>query len=394
MMRVPFYRASIGDEELNAVVKVLKSGWLTTGEVCREYEKEFAKYVGVEYAIAVNSCTSALFLTLRYMRNQFHGGPQTHGLPPKVAVPTWTFVATANAVQQAGFVPVFIDCEPDSLNMDMNGLENAVLAYGDIVGVVPVHFAGELVDWAGLRDVIRGYALRKNKALWVVEDAAHALGTMNVHGGFASCYSTYATKNITTGEGGVIATDDEDFYEWVIKARNHGLGRTAIDRYTSGVWQKPECEMEGYKANLPDVLAAIGLAQLRKIDAFVGARRLIAGLYDELIAAMNNRLGFEIARPLVRSSSTAPHLYVVILDSEIQRDVIAKEMTKRGVEVQLHYVPLHLHPYWRMGRRTSTFPCAEEMNHRALTLPFFVEMTDTEQWRVIDVLETVIQENR
>lgn len=367
-MRVPFYKARLSAREFQRVKEVMESGWLTTASVCAEFEREFATMAGVKHAVAVNSCTSALFLVFRFLRQMMQHDQ------PRVIMPTWTFVATATAAQQAGFDIMFADCEPETLNMDLDKLES-LLKQREFDVVLPVHFAGEPVDLDRVKLVcLEG---RAEESTHIFEDCAHATGSYykDKHVGtqtFAGCFSFYATKNITSGEGGMVTTNNSELAEWVRIARNHGLQSDAAERYTLGKWVKPMCEAEGYKMNLPDVLAAIGVEQLKSLTDFVKMRKTLADLYDDRILKMNIRLGEELVRPLKRSSRIAPHLYVLLLNAKINRDKLAAYLVERGVEVHMHYMPVHLHP-WYLAYEADC-PVAEELATRALSLPFWVDM--------------------
>lgn len=394
-MRVPFYRVKFEEDDFAAVRAVMESGWLTTAKVAKEFEAELAKYTGAKHALAVNSCTSALWLVLRAMREKKASKTVNWRMRnPVAAVPTWTFVATATAAQHAGYDVVFVDCEPGTLNMDLDHLER-LLEKHTIDVVIPVHFAGESVDMARLKKIA---SASKSKPM-VLEDCAHSIGTFvdGKHSGTfgdAGAFSFYATKNITSGEGGAVITDDDFIAEWVRKARNHGLGSAAADRYTSGSWVKPTVEAEGYKMNFPDVLAAIGLQQLRKLPSFVKARQDLASVFDAQIGGVCTMLDGPFVRTLQRSSNTCPHLYVVVFDDRVDRDAVANKMAEQGVEVQMHYVPVHLHPWWQtraIAPDHAELKNAAKMNKKVLTLPFWIGMPAEMVARTFEVLEDALR---
>ena len=380
---LPFHLPDIGEEEIEGVVDVLRSGWLTTGSKAKQFEEEFAAMVGVRHALAVNSCTAALHLALEAI-----------GLREgdEVIVPTMTFAATAEVVAYFKARPVLVDCTRDTLNIDPVQVEKAITSRTK--AVVPVHFAGHPCEMDQLLDIAR------SNGLFIIEDAAHALparyrGKMVGTLSDITCFSFYATKNMTTGEGGMAVTDNS---EWAARMRAmslHGLSRDAWDRYSAqGSWSY-EIVSPGFKYNLTDIAGALGIAQLRKSDRFWKARERLAWLYDE---------GFrdvpEIRRPtVVDDIQHAWHLYVIQIDStrlRIGRNEIIETLKRQGIGCSVHFIPLHLHPYYRdvLGYRPVDFPIASSLFERIISLPLYPKMTDDDIRRVITAVTDVIGSSR
>ena len=380
---LPFHRSDVGEEEVSEVVDVLRSGWLTTGPKVREFEREFAAMVGVEHAVAVNSCTAALHLAL-----------EAAGVREgdEVLVPTMTFAATAEVVTYFKARPVLIDCRPDTLNLDINKIEAAIT--NRTKAIIPVHFAGHPCDLREIHSVARTHNLR------VIEDAAHALPARyhgKMIGGISdsACFSFYATKNITTGEGGMVATNNA---EWAARMRMmslHGLSRDAWNRYSAqGSWYY-EILSPGFKYNLTDIAAALGLAQLKKCDRFWKGRERYATLYQEGFRDVAEIMCPEAA-PHVQH---AWHLYVIQLDLDrlrIGRDEFIRQLQQAGVGCSVHFIPLHLHPYHRdmWGYRPEDFPVASMVFERILSLPLYSRMTEDEIKRVIETVRCLVEKNR
>ncbi len=344
---IPFHVPDIDDADIDAVVGVLRSGWLTTGSQAKQFEHDFAAKVGARYAVALNSCTAALHLALEAI-----------GLREgdEVIVPTMTFAATAEVVTYFKAKPVLIDCLPTTLNMNPELLAQAITSRTK--AVVPVHFAGQPCDMAPILDIARRYNLR------VVEDAAHAFpasykGKLIGSIGDLTCFSFYATKNITTGEGGMVTTDDAEWADRIRRMSLHGLSRDAWKRYTSeGSWHY-EIVAPGFKYNLTDMAAALGLSQMQKADRFWKARERFAALYAE---------GFRDLPEIVPLSTGegaqhAWHLYVIQLNLErlqIGRQEFIERLLEKQIGCSVHFIPLHMHPYYRTtwGYDNGDFPVA------------------------------------
>jgi perosamine synthetase len=380
---LPFHKADIGDEEVAEVVDVLRSGWLTTGPKVKEFEQEFAAMVGAQHAVAVNSCTAALHLAL-----------EASGLREgdEVLVPTMTFAATAEVVAYFKAKPVLIDCVQDTLNLDPDRIEEAIT--DKTKAIIPAHFAGHPCEMEQIQSIARTHGLR------VIEDAAHALPARyqgKMVGGIAdfTCFSFYATKNITTGEGGMVTTDDP---EWAARVRMmslHGLSRDAWNRYSAkGSWYY-EILSPGFKYNLTDIAAALGLAQLKKCDRFWKARERYAALYHEGFRELP-----EIICPQAASHvQHAWHLYVIQLNLDrlrISRNEFIQRLQQAGIGCSVHFIPLHLHPYYRdkWGYRPHDLPVSSMVYQRIVSLPLYSKMTDADIERVIVTVKDLIKDSR
>jgi dTDP-4-amino-4,6-dideoxygalactose transaminase len=354
---LPFGRPTLGDEEIAEVVDSLRSGWITTGPKVKRFEGLLESYVGAPHVRCVSSCTAALTLLLH-----------AHEIGPgdEVLVPAMTFVATANAIEDAGATPVFVDGEPGTGLIDLDAAEAAVTPRTR--AIMPVHLAGRPVDMDRLN------ALRDRHDILVIEDAAHALGTewrggrIGTHGNPAA-FSFYATKNITTIEGGAVATDDQGLAERIECLSLHGLSLGAWTRFSNSGFRHFEVHRPGYKANMTDVQAAIGLHQLRKLDGWIDVRAAQAEGYDELL----RDLPLDTPPPAEPGTRHAWHLYSILVrpDAPLGRDELVDFMRERRIGTGVHYRGVHLHPYYRdrYGIDSREFPVATELSERTLSIP-------------------------
>lgn len=377
---LPFARPDIGEEEIGAVVQCLRSGWVTTGPVSKQFERAFSDYLGggIE-AVAVNSATAGLHLALEAL-----------GIGPddEVIVPSLTFTATAEVVRYLGARPVFVDIDPATLNIAPKAIKAAITPRTR--AVIPVHYAGLACDMDAILQLAQEHNLR------VVEDAAHAFPTRyhdRLVGTLASditVFSFYANKTMTTGEGGMVVTRDSMLAQRIRMMRLHGISSDAFNRYvsTTPAWYY-EVVAAGFKYNLTDIAAAIGIEQLRKIDRFLQQREELADRYNVALAELPLILP---PRPEA-GSSHAWHLYVVRLNDAEQRrrDDIIRALAERGIGTSVHFIPLHRQPYWRdaFGLRRDDFPATEQAYQAMLTLPLYTRMTTSDQQRVIDALREV-----
>jgi dTDP-4-amino-4,6-dideoxygalactose transaminase len=380
---LPFHVPTIGDEEIAAVVEVLKSGWLTTGSKVREFEKQFCRFVGSRHAVAVNSATAALHLALKAI-----------GLRERdeVIVPTMTFAATAEVVLYLGAKPVLVDCEPDTLNMDPDRLGAAITPRTR--AIIPVHFAGQPCD---MKKILR---LAQAHELKVIEDAAHALPASDCSRmigsiGDITCFSFYATKTITTGEGGMATTDNPDWADKMRMLSLHGISHDAWNRYgAEGSWHYEILSL-GYKYNLTDIAASIGLQQIKKCHALAAARRRIAAAYNAGFGDLA-----EIRTPVCRPGlQHAWHLYVIQLELErltLDRREFIDALREKNIGTSVHFTPLHLHPFYRrnFGYRPEDFANASKAYERIISLPIYPRMTAADVDDVIDAVRATVERYR
>ena len=380
---VPFSRPSLDHEEEEAVLAVLRSGWLTTGEVATAFEKEFAQAVGTRHALALNSATAGLHLSLEAL-----------GVRPGSVVLTtpYTFTATAEVVRYLGADPVFVDIDRATLNIDVPqlaaALETLSAAGRQVSAIVPVHVAGLPCDMEAIRH------LSVKLGIPVIEDAAHAfpvrqadryVGTF----GDAGVYSFYATKTITTGEGGMVATDRDEVAARIRIMRLHGIDREVWNRYTEpGASWKYDVVAAGYKYNMTDIAAAIGRVQLRKAESFLSRRKAIARRYIAAFSALDF-----LTLP-TWTENHAWHLFIVRIREKklaITRDQCIEELQKKGIGVSVHFIPLHTMKYYRerYGLKPDDFPAAMECSRACISLPLSASLSDDDVERVIGAVAEV-----
>jgi dTDP-4-amino-4,6-dideoxygalactose transaminase len=378
---VPFALPDIGEEEIAAVVRCMRTGWVTTGPISKQFEVAFGEYLGNGgETIAVNSATAGLHLALEAL-----------GIGPgdEVIVPSLTFTATAEVVRYLGAQPIFVDIDPDTLNISAAAIEEAIGP--QTRAIIPVHYAGLACDMDAILNLAKRHRLR------VIEDAAHAFPTRyhdRLIGTLKSdvvVFSFYANKTMTTGEGGMVVTRDPLVAQRIRLMRIHGISSDAFDRYVS---KKPawyyEVVAAGFKYNLTDIAASIGIEQLRKIDRFLARRELLASRYDCAFADLPLILP---PRPQL-GSNHAWHLYVVRLTSAAKcgRDDLIGKLSERGIGTSVHFIPLHRQPYWRdrYALLNDQFPATEQAYQSMLSLPLYTRMTDADQQRVIDEVRAAL----
>ncbi|AJG20574.1 DegT/DnrJ/EryC1/StrS family aminotransferase [Cupriavidus basilensis] len=371
---LPFAQPEIGEEEIAEVVATLRSGWVTTGPKTKQFEADFAAFLGggVE-AIAVNSATAGLHLALEAV-----------GVGPgdEVITTTHTFTATAEVIRYLGADPVFVDVSAETLCIDVDAIEKAITPRTR--AIMPVHFGGRAADMGRIIAIARKHGLR------VVEDAAHALpatsdgqlvGTLDTD---ATVFSFYANKTITTGEGGMVVTRDPEIAKRAKIMRLHGISRDAFDRFVSTApsWYY-EIVAPGFKYNMTDVASAIGIHQLKKANAFHQRRAAIAARYDEALADLPLVLPPHAQTGDIHSW----HLYVIQLaeGAPCSRDALIDHLFKQGIGCSVHYIPLHLQPYWRDQYHLTPemFPVSQRVYEHTLTLPLYTRMRDEDVERVI-----------
>jgi len=369
----------IEQPEIDEVVASLKSGWLGTGPKVHRFEEMFKDYKGSKFAMAVNSCTAALHLSMVAI-----------GLKPgdEVIVPAMTFASTANAVIHADGTPVLVDCERDTMNIDPDDIERKITP--NTKAILPVHFAGRPCNMDTIMDIAR----RNN--LKIIEDCAHAIET-EYHGrkagtfGDLGCFSFYVTKNIVTGEGGMAITDNEDYANMIKIMALHGMSKDAWKRFSDSGYKHYQVFYAGFKYNMMDIQAAIGIHQLPRVDKYWQRRQQIWERYNEAFKDMP----VFIPAPVEPNTRHAYHLYTLLLDIDnlkISRDQFLDEMTKHNIGVGVHYIALHLHPYYqeRFGYKRGDFPNAEWISDRTVSLPLSAKLTDEDVEDVIEAVKDII----
>ena len=381
-MKVPFFKPSIGDEEKNAVLEVMSSGWLTTGKVTHEFESEFAHYVGSRHALAVNSNTSGMILAM-----------EACGVKAGKAVITtpYTFVSTAASAIHLGGDVFFADTEKDSYSISPDSIEEILKkdTGHKVVAIVPVHVAGNLCNMKRINELAEKYSTKENK-IFVIEDAAHSFPSKTADGfagtlGDIGVFSFYATKTMTTGEGGMVTTDDDALASRMTKMRLHGMDRDAWDRYTSdkASWEY-DIIAPGFKSNLPDVLSAIGREQLKKADDFRKSRIEVVKKYNEAFKDCD----FLTLPP--DGEGNAWHLYLIQIKPEkldCDRNTFAKELQEAGLGISMHFIAIFHFTYWKARYPNFTaenFPNAEKHYQNTITLPLYPYMTEEESDFVIE----------
>jgi dTDP-4-amino-4,6-dideoxygalactose transaminase len=377
--RVPFAKPTIDEDDIAAVVETLRSGWLTSGPNVKELERELSEYCGAAFVNAVNSCTAAMHLAL-----------EAWGVGPgdEVITTVYTFTATANVIDHVRATPVLVDVLPGTANIDPAKLEAAITPRTKVI--IPVHFAGEPCNMDAIGEIAKRHGVK------VLEDAAHAVGTMyrgtliGTHSD-AVAFSFYANKNMTTGEGGALATNDEELSERVRLLTLHGMTRDGWNRYgAGGTWRYDIAEF-GWKYNLTDMAAALGRRQLAKLESFLDerarvAQRYFANLRDE------EHLGLPV---FDEANRHAWHLFVVrVKDSApVGRDDVIARLAEAGIGTSVHFIPLHFHSAFRkLGRwNEGDFPVAEKFFSGAISLPMFPELSNEDVDLVCEELRTALR---
>jgi len=368
--------------EIDEVVDSLESGWLGTGPKVHRFEEMFREYKGSRNAIAVNSCTAALHLSMFAI-----------GLRPgeEVLVPAMTFASTANAVIHAGGKPVFVDCERETMNIDPVDMEKKITTATR--AVIPVHFAGRPCNMDAIMEIASIHGLK------IIEDCAHAVeteyrgqkaGTL----GDLGCFSFYVTKNIITGEGGMVVTDNDDYADMIKVLALHGLSKDAWKRFGDEGYKHYQVVFAGFKYNMMDIQAALGIHQLPRVDRYWERRREIWSHYNEAF----RDLPALTPSPEEPDTRHAYHLYTLLLETdrlEITRDRFLDEMTKRNIGVGVHFIALHLHPYYanEYGYRRGDFPAAEWISDRTVSIPLSAKLTDDDCDDVIQAVREILLQN-
>jgi UDP-4-amino-4,6-dideoxy-N-acetyl-beta-L-altrosamine transaminase len=381
---IPYARPDLDPDDIQAVLEVLQTEWLTQGPAQARFEEAVAKYCGVRHAVAVSSGTAALHLT--YLALGLRPGQQVWTSPI-------TFVATANAALYCGATVDFVDIDPRTYNLSPAALKSKLEAHPDTrpAIVIPVHFAGQSCAMEEIRHLTQMHGIA------VVEDASHAFGGTYQGRPIGCCrwsdaaiLSFHAVKIITSGEGGMILTNRADLYEKLTRLRTHGITRREelFEQPGHGPWYYEQIEL-GFNYRLTDIQAALGLSQTRRLEKFLARRRQIAAAYDDALADL----------PLIEpwqdpGTCSSWHLYVIQLSldriKKTHRQVF-EELREAGIGVNLHYIPIHLQPFYqKLGFRSGDFPEAEKYYHRAMTLPLFPHITDEEMDFVIKQLRKIL----
>lgn len=374
-----FGSPAIGEEEIAEVVDSLRSGWIGTGPKVHRFETMLADYLEVAHCRCLSSCTAALTLSMRVLGI---------GSGDEVLVPAMTFVASANAVEHAGATPVLVDSEPETGLIDLDAAEAAITP--KTRAIIPVHLAGRPLDMDRLN------ALRDRHDLLVIEDAAHAIGaqwrgrSIGAFGNVAA-FSFYVTKNITTTEGGAIATDDPKLAADVERLALHGLSLGAWQRFSDSDFRHYEVVEPGFKYNMTDLQAAVGLHQLPKLDRWIDRRAELWDRYDYLLEG----LMLQTPPPSTPEMRHARHLYQVVLDPDapMTRDELLHGLTEHRIGTGVHYRGVHLHPYYRdtYGLRPEQFPVATMISEQTLSLPLSPVVTEADQDDVVAALRALLQ---
>lgn len=378
---LPFALPDIGEDEINEVVNALRSGWITTGPKTKQFEADFSEFLGggVE-SISVNSATAGLHLALEACGI-------TEG--DEVITTTYTFTATAEVIRYLGAHPVFIDIDPKTFNIDPSKIEAKITA--KTKAIIPVHFAGSPCDMNAIHQIAKKYNLK------VIEDAAHALPTLykdKLIGTLQSdvtVFSFYATKTITTGEGGMIVTRDPAIANRCKIMRLHGINRDAFDRYTSTTpsWYY-EIVAPGFKYNLTDIASCIGIHQLKKARVFQEKRQSMAYRYIEEF----KDLDLILPEKAPAGDLHAWHLFVIQLGPSVQvsRQDFIQKMAAQKIGTSVHFIPLHLQPYWKntYNLKSEDFPCAEKNYNRAISLPLYTKMTEKDISKVVQAVKNIL----
>lgn len=376
---LPFSPPMIGEEEIDEVVDTLRSEWITTGPKTKKFEDEFKNYFNAPAALALNSCTAALHISLIAL-----------GIGPgdEVITTPMTFCSTVNVIEHVGARPVLVDVQPDTLNIDPEKIEKAITPRTK--AILPVHYAGHPADL----DYI--YEIAKKHNLFVIEDAAHAVsakykGRFIGSGNNPVCFSFYATKNLTTAEGGML-TGDPEFIEKARVISLHGMSKDAWKRYSKeGSWYY-EVVMPGFKYNMTDIQASMGIWQLKKLERFQARRREIVRMYNEHFSK-EEALEIPIARPYVEH---AWHLYALRLNTDvlqIGRNEFIDELAKRNIGASVHFIPVHIHPYYRKkyGYKPDDFPVAYSNYLREVSIPLCPRLTDEDVYDVIEAIMDIVK---
>lgn len=380
---LPYALPFIEEKEINEVVDALKSNWLSKGPKTMEFEKRFAEYVGAKHAIAMNSCTAALHIAL--VANNIGEGDEVITTP-------LTFAASANTIVHTGAKPVFADIDEKTMCIDPNKIEEKITE--KTKAIVPVHYGGQSCDLDKINEIA------KKHNLLVLEDAAHAIYTTHKGKligsiGDTTSFSFYATKNICTGEGGMLTTNSDEIAEKARVMSLHGMSKNAWNRFAKGGSWYYEILYPGYKYNMTDMQAALGLCQLEKIEKMQNLREKYAKMYNDAFSKLD-----EIITPIeVEGNRHAWHLYVIRVKEDmlkINRNEFIEALAEENIGTSVHYTPVHLHPYYMetFGYKMGDFPIAEKVFKGMISLPLYPSMKEQDVEDVINAVTRIVQENR
>ncbi len=374
-----FGQPIIEQEEIDEIINSLKSGWIGTGPKVAKFEADFKRYIGSRYAIAVSSCTAGLHLSVLAM-----------GVKPgdEVIVPTMTFAATANAVVHTGAKPVFVDVDKYEMTIDVEDVRRKITS--KTKAIIPVHFAGRACNITAIEQIASEYNLK------IIHDAAHAVET-EYEGKKIGCFkdianfSFYVTKNITTAEGGMITTDDEAIAQKLKIYALHGMSKDAWRRFSDDGYRHYEIIYPGYKYNMTDLQAAIGIQQLKKVDRFAKRRKEIWHRYKKELSDLPLILPPEPSL----NATHALHLFIIMIDTDktkVTRDELISRLHRKNIGTGVHYIALHLQPYYReiLGHKRGDFPNADFISERTLSIPFSAKLTDEDVRDVINSLKEIL----
>jgi dTDP-4-amino-4,6-dideoxygalactose transaminase len=379
---IPFHRYSFNHLEEEAVIQTLRSGWITRGPQVETFEKAICEYTQAKHALGLNSCTAGLHLALLSL--DLRPGDEVITTP-------LTFVATVNMIVRCGATPVLADIDPNTLNISIEALEKAITP--KTRAMIPVHLGGQPCDMKPIME------LAKSHHLFVIEDAAHAIGAEYQGqriGTIAdvTVFSFYANKNITTGEGGMLTTEDAELMERLRPLALHGLSKDAWKRFSEGGYQHYLVEEPGFKYNMTDIQAALGNVQLAKCDDLIADRTRAVNYYQTHIKSPLLRMPSEI--PQIRNPY---HLFMILLQTEelkISRDQLIGLLHQKGIGTAVHYIPIHFHPFYQrlLPEAKVHLPIATDIAQKTLSLPLFPALTEAEQDYIIDTLEDILSTNK
>ena len=370
---IPYGTQWIDDNDINEVIKVLRSDWITTGPKIKKFEDALCSYVGCRHCVAVNSGTSALDIAVQALE-----------LPKgsEVITTPFTFVATSNAIIYNGLKPVFADICSDTFNIDPEDIRRKITK--DTKAIIYVDYAGQPCDIKAIRGIADEFDL------YLIEDACHAIGAEyngKKVGNFAdlTIFSFHPVKHITTGEGGAVVTDDEALYERLLLLRSHGIDKDAQDRYGPDASWAYDMKYLGRNYRITDFQAALGISQLSKLEGFIDKRNELASMYDKLL----NNVDF-VRLPVVKNNiKHAWHLYTILLDKAIDRDDFFKYMRSMNIGVNLHYIPVYRHSYYKMFLNIdeNAYPVTENVFHNIITLPLFPKMEYKQLSEIVSIIK-------